>query len=94
MTDHPGKQASHNLATWAFNVDDDSGYAGTHPTTDVRAETIRDIADYIDMLEDKVDGLESDLDSAVETAYKRGATEWARLNYPNHWLVKKERSSD
>ncbi len=43
-------------------------------------------------LEDKIDGLECDLDSAVETAYKRGATEWARLNYPNHWLVKKEQS--
>lgn len=33
-------------------------------------------------LRDKVDGLEADLQNAVETAFKRGATEWARLNYP------------
>lgn len=33
---------------------------------------------------DKIEGLEADLDSAVEVAYKRGATEWAKSNYPNH----------
>ena len=33
---------------------------------------------------DKIDGLESDLDNAVETAINRGAVEWGRLNYPNH----------
>lgn len=32
--------------------------------------------------EDKVDGLESDLDNAVETAFDRGAKEWTRLNFP------------
>ncbi len=38
--------------------------------------------DKVEELTDKVDGLLSDLDSAVEVAYKRGATEWTRLNYP------------
>lgn len=33
-------------------------------------------------LRDKVEGLEADLESAVETAFNRGATEWTRLNYP------------
>ena len=36
-------------------------------------------------LRDKVDGLTSDLENAVETAYKRGATEWCRLNYPDQY---------
>lgn len=31
---------------------------------------------------DKIDGLESDLESAVEVAFKRGAIDWTRLNYP------------
>lgn len=31
---------------------------------------------------DKIEGLDADLESAVETAYRRGATEWTRLNYP------------
>lgn len=34
-------------------------------------------------LVDKIDGLDSDLRSAVEEAFKRGATEWTRLNYPD-----------
>lgn len=38
--------------------------------------------DQVEELTDKVDGLLSDLDSAVEVAFKRGATEWTRLNYP------------
>lgn len=29
--------------------------------------------------------LESDLDSAVEVAWKRGASDWVRLNYPKHY---------
>lgn len=33
-------------------------------------------------LEDKIDGLEGDLESAVEVAFDRGATEWVKLNYP------------
>lgn len=34
---------------------------------------------------EKIDGLETDLFNAVETAYRRGAHEWARLNYPQ-WI--------
>jgi hypothetical protein len=30
---------------------------------------------------DKIDALESELKSAVEIAYKRGAVDWCRLNY-------------
>jgi hypothetical protein len=37
------------------------------------------------ILRDKVDGLEADLDNAVEVAWKRGAHEWTRLNYPKHY---------
>lgn len=36
-------------------------------------------------LKDKADGLESDLDSAVEVAFGRGAHDWTRLNYPTHF---------
>lgn len=38
--------------------------------------------DQVEELTYKVDGLLSDLDSAVEVAFKRGATDWTRLNYP------------
>lgn len=38
-------------------------------------------------LTDKVDGLEADLESAVEVAFKRGATEWTRLNYPDRFTA-------
>ncbi|MCP4410768.1 MAG: hypothetical protein GY807_24110 [Gammaproteobacteria bacterium] len=41
----------------------------------------------IERLQDKVDGLECDLENAVETAFKRGAVKWARMNYPNHPCV-------
>lgn len=30
---------------------------------------------------DKIEGLECDLEAAVEVAFKRGAHEWVRLNY-------------
>jgi hypothetical protein len=32
---------------------------------------------------DKIKGLDADLQSAVEVAFKRGAVEWTRLNYPD-----------
>ena len=43
----------------------------------------------IERLRDRVDGLDADLRCAIQTAYNRGATEWARLNYPDmiDWLV-------
>lgn len=34
---------------------------------------------------DKIEGLEEDLNQAVLVAYRRGAKEWARLNYPWLW---------
>lgn len=36
----------------------------------------------VKVLEDTIDGLESELQSAVEVAFRRGAHEWVRLNYP------------
>jgi DNA-directed RNA polymerase alpha subunit len=38
--------------------------------------------DELEELRDKVEGLSADLYCAVEVAYKRGAAEWTRLNYP------------
>jgi hypothetical protein len=52
------------------------------------ADTLERQAAEIERLRDKVEGLESDLRCAVQVAYNRGATEWARLNYPDmiEWL--------
>lgn len=36
----------------------------------------------VNRLEDRIEGLNADLDSAVEVAFRRGAVEWTRLNYP------------
>ncbi len=33
-------------------------------------------------LEDRIEGLEEDLKSAIEVAWNRGATKWVRMNYP------------
>lgn len=51
-------------------------------------DTLERQAAEIERLRDKVEGLESDLRCAVQVAYNRGATEWARLNYPDmiEWL--------
>lgn len=38
--------------------------------------------DKVEELTDKVDGLECDLESAVEVAFKRGAVDWTWKNYP------------
>lgn len=48
-------------------------------------DVVISLLDEIERLQDKVDGLSSDLDSAVEVAFKRGATEWTKLNYPDHY---------
>lgn len=40
-------------------------------------------AQAVSNLEDKVEGLEADLDSAVRVAFLRGADEWVALNYPD-----------
>lgn len=41
--------------------------------------------------EDRIDGLQADLEAAVQVAYNRGAEEWARLNYPG-WIDRLERN--
>ncbi len=53
--------------------------AGEVPVVEKTADQI-----LIDDLMDKIDGLSSDLDDAVNVAVSRGAVEWARLNYPDH----------
>jgi len=52
------------------------------------------LATEVDRLHDKVDGLNSDLDSAVEVAFRHGATEWVRLNYPTHFERLSDRAPD
>ena len=51
-----------------------------------------------DDLEDKIDGLESDLSSAVDVLFRRGddeAREWVRMNYPKQYdVLKKEPVND
>ena len=42
-----------------------------------------------EILNDKIDGMESDLFAAVEVAYKNGATEWVSRNYPS-WFERFE----
>jgi hypothetical protein len=49
------------------------------------ATTIRSLLARVAALEDSNEGLTADLHDAVQTAYNRGATEWARLNYPK-WV--------
>lgn len=53
----------------------------------------RRIIAYIEGLKDKIEGLDSDLFEAVQVAYRRGAVDWARLNYPQ-WIDRLERSND
>ena len=52
----------------------------------------------VDELEDKIDGLESDLSSAVDVLFRRGddeAREWVRMNYPKQYdVLKKEPVND
>jgi hypothetical protein len=40
------------------------------------------------MTDDKIEGLTADLRCAVQVAWRRGAKDWARLNYPQwvEWL--------
>ena len=47
----------------------------------------------VDELEDKIDGLESELSSAVDVLFWRGddeAREWVRLNYPKQYAALKK----
>ncbi|MCV9964174.1 hypothetical protein OIU34_20020 [Pararhizobium sp. BT-229] len=43
----------------------------------------------IEIEDDRIEGLQSDLESAVQVAYNHGAEEWARLNYPS-WVERLE----
>lgn len=45
-----------------------------------------DASQLIKALVDKIEGLESDLDDAVEAAFVRGAEEWTKTNYPDRYL--------
>ena len=60
--------------------------AAANPATilDLIASARRD-AEEIERLRDSNEGLRTDLFYAVQTAYRSGATEWARLNYPQ-WI--------
>ncbi len=71
----------------------DAALGGIDPLTDPeRMETVTKHAVLfaaalvarrtLDIEEDRIDGLESDLFDAVQVAYNRGAEEWATLNYP------------
>lgn len=43
------------------------------------------LAYEVDHLRDRVDGLSNDLDAAVEVAFRHGAIDWVRMNYPTHF---------
>ena len=49
-----------------------------------------------EQLMDKIQGLESDLENAVETAFLRGAREWTMLNYPEQYkhLIEREEKGE
>jgi len=59
---------------------------GTLITSKISGKSKDTAAKYEDYsregLLDKIDGLESDLENAVETAFKRNANAWLLLNYP------------
>ena len=55
------------------------------------ASRIGSLEDQNADLIDQVDGLIEDLKSAVEVAYKHGAEEWVRLNYPAEYLTLREK---
>lgn len=52
---------------------------------DMRPLLLREASKLIESQADTISGLESDLFLAVSTAFKRGATEWTRLNYPKYY---------
>ncbi len=39
----------------------------------------------VEALNDKIEGISADLDSAVDVAFNRGADEWVRMNYPDRF---------
>jgi gas vesicle protein len=95
MTEHKGRQALNEImerveeitSLYPFTIsgvsEEIAGYISR-----CSPEALRSIASLVEELEDKIEGLESDLSNAVETAFDRGAVEWAKMNYPNHPRVK------
>lgn len=65
-----------------LNQSEDSVWRPAQKGVFALADTIVLIAE-VECLRDKVEGLESDISDAVETAYRRGAVDWAVLNYPD-----------
>ena len=43
---------------------------------------------------DEIDALKSELTDAVETAFRRGAVEWTKSNYPKMYATLKESSDE
>jgi hypothetical protein len=58
---------------------------------DIEALT-HDIASIVNQLSDNLEGLDADLHEAVRVAYKRGATDWTRLNYPKYYEYLRKRA--
>lgn len=46
---------------------------------------VRELEQKLERAEDKIDGLQADLDGAIEVAFRRGATDWTWMNYPSHF---------
>lgn len=86
MIEHEGRKEIEKIMKQIDGKPD--WFDGFPITIRVNQYTLRFISDFIKQLEDKIEGLECDLDNAVETALARGAVEWAKANYPNHPKVR------
>lgn len=56
-------------------------------------EPYRGIEEYVEELEDRVEGLDSELQEAVLIAWKYGAHDWVRMNFP-HLVPENDHSSE
>lgn len=67
-----------------WNEERDRNAALSSPATPVQPTASVEAVEpeMMEALYDKIEGLEADLESAVEVAFRRGAAEWTRLNYP------------
>lgn len=74
------------VATWTFDIRAPS--ADRPEWLDGTPETPVGTPEWCALATDKIEGLTADLRSAVQVAWKRGAKDWARLNYPQwvDWL--------
>lgn len=73
-------KAEHNLENMRTSY-----VADNHLIVDIKRQLADARKALTELQEDKVEGLEADLDNAIETAFKRGAVEWTKLNYPEHY---------